>query len=416
MGVGGDNYGDELQVAWRLYDLTEAEEATRFRPIAADKPLLRMLLTNNSAGVYARMCAAYFLADTDGEARSLLTNYLASSNLRHRFNAARTIQWFASHAKGEPCQWASMQLVRMVENRSLELPAFRSYRPSPGDDPKEGDFLDDDTPPINYVVATLGRVKEPRAIPGLESLIQRNPGNYYGAVGALGEIGDPSVGPFLLDVLNCGNVSEVGAALGALKYQPAAHRLVSCLFSSGDSRTKTAILESLREIGDPSVVPEIEKYVHSLPQSDELPQRKAGERILRQLRAQDSLAVTLTMLENETDRDERIHLIRALGRYQDERARSKLFVLAVSSNDTLIRENAIGALAAAGDKSSLMTLVDLLESNSPAPTEFDKMAILAGHPRDYTRWETAVALRRATREDFGTNAGQWRSWLERNTR
>jgi hypothetical protein len=94
-----DNYGDELQVAWRLHILIEE---ARFKVLPPDRPVIRMLLADTNTSPCSRMCAAYFLADSEINARSLLTSYAASTNLRHRFNAARTIQWFAAHKDGKP--------------------------------------------------------------------------------------------------------------------------------------------------------------------------------------------------------------------------------------------------------------------------------------------------------------------------
>jgi hypothetical protein len=135
------------------------------------------------------MCAAFFLADSELEARALLTNYLDSSNLRRRYNAARTIQWFAWRSNDEAREWAVGELTKMVENRSLELPAGT---PSSATEAEGYDYLDETLPPLANVVSLLGELREARAVPGLTSLVGSTNGD-FGASSALRKITSPPV-------------------------------------------------------------------------------------------------------------------------------------------------------------------------------------------------------------------------------
>ena len=185
-----DNYGDELQVAFRLHILTEEQH---FKPEPKDRATLKEIMINDRLSSYSRMCAAFFLADSEPDARALLTNYVSSSDLRRRFNAARTIQWFAWRPNDEAREWAVGELIKMVENRSLELP-LGTYTPSGTNTEAEGfDSMDDAWTPLAHVVDMLGDLRERRAVPSLTSLVHSTNGDYYGASSALQKIASPPV-------------------------------------------------------------------------------------------------------------------------------------------------------------------------------------------------------------------------------
>ncbi|PWU11837.1 MAG: hypothetical protein C5B50_22510 [Verrucomicrobia bacterium] len=130
----------------------------------------------------------------------MLTNYSGSTNIRHRFNGTRVIQWFAREAPpGEPRDWAALELTKLIQNKSLYIPSSPyTYSPSPGYETNGSDVTDDTSTPLHYVLQTLGELKDPRAIPCLEAMIERGEDISFSATTALGQIGDPSAGPFLL--------------------------------------------------------------------------------------------------------------------------------------------------------------------------------------------------------------------------
>jgi HEAT repeat protein len=397
--------GGELQVALRLHLVVNE---MKFRPMAEDRPILKSLVTNKAASAYSRICAAYFLLDSDADARALLTNYVASSNLRHRYNAARAIQWFAFDAQGEAHEWATLELIKMVENRCLETPS-NTETPSRGYEVGY-DLMDDHYTPLDYVIDTLGELKERRAIPALMSLIERHRWQSSSAVSALGEIGDPSVAPFLLknfvdrDSLGCGH------ALALLRYRPAVPLLLDHLNHSETAYGQERVLDDLLEMGDASALPDIEKFAQS---PREQGARKAAARVIAQMRDKDPVASLLAMLDKEQG-DERVDLIRDLGRYPDQRAIDRLFALAVSFDDTLIRGNAIRTLGRMGDQRALLALVAVMETNAPPPVKFDMVAMLDGSRPDYSKVEAARALHEATRRNLGEDPKTWRRWIVEN--
>jgi hypothetical protein len=184
-----DNYDDELQVAYRLHILTEEQH---FKPEPKERTTLRAIMSNEALSSYSRMCAAFFLADSERDARALLTNYVASSNLRRRFNAARTIQWFAGRRNDEAREWAVSELIKLVENKSLELPPNPSTHSSATE--ADGyDYKDETLTPLMNVVYLLGELRELRAVPGLTSLVHSANGYDYGASSALQKITSPPV-------------------------------------------------------------------------------------------------------------------------------------------------------------------------------------------------------------------------------
>jgi HEAT repeat protein len=400
----GGNYGDDVQVAARLEVLLVE---MHFKPENGDQAVLKVLMTKRGADPYSRICAAYFLLGQSADARSLLTNYLASTNLRERFNAARAVQFFASGATGEPCDWADVQMVRMIENRSLEI-TFGTQHYTLGFDREGSDALDDGLTPITEVIRTLGELKERRAIPGLKSLIERNY-EAESAASALGQIGDPSVGPLLLSEFDRTGSLDFADALASLQYRPAVPSLLNRLRRTTNSYEGTALLEDLLRMGDASVLPEMENYLQSLPSSDET-SRKAGLRILAQMRDKDPVQSLVRMLAEEKNNDDRVELIRALGRYPDQRAIATLAALAVSSDFSRLRRNAIWTLEKMGGHSALLALVSVLETNAPPPVEWDKPDILNNRPPDISRKEALSALQTATHQDFGLDADKWRRW------
>ncbi len=175
-----DNYGDELQVAFRLHILTSEQH---FKPEPSERSTLKAVMTNDALSSYSRMCAAFFLADSELDARALLTNYLASSNLRRRYNAARTIQWFAWRSNDEAREWAVGEMIKMLDSKSLERPPGTST-PSSTTEAEGYDYTDETCTPLRNVVHMLGDLRERRAIPGLTSLVQSTNGD-YGASSAL---------------------------------------------------------------------------------------------------------------------------------------------------------------------------------------------------------------------------------------
>jgi len=381
----------------------------RFKPRPDDYAVLKAVTTNKVESPYARICAAYFLLNSDFEARALLTNYVASTNARHRFNAASAIQQFAWWADGEPREWATVELLKMLENKSLEIEGG-TYSPSKGYEENGCDMMDDILTPLHYVIRTLGDLKERRAIPMLEQLIERDGRDSYYATEALGNIGDPAAGPFLLSKYDSENWRSLGQALATLKYLPAVPKMIARLKLAEPGFDAERILDNLADIGDASVVPAVQDYLQSLPPGEQR-ERKVAVRVLAQLGEKDPVAALLALLDEETDKLEKVELIRALGRFVDQRSIDKLALLAVTSDHTLYRGNAIRTLGRMEDRKALLALVSILETNAPSPVEFDKVAILDGRPPDYSKKMAERQLREATRQDFRADPDQWRQWI-----
>jgi len=264
--------------------------------------------------------------------------------------------------------------------------------------------------PSRYLLYTVGEVRERQLIPALKIMIELQSFGASQAVRALGEIGDASVGPFLLSKFSC-EEAEYGAALGMLKYRHAVAYLTNCLDAGKGGSIE--ILHDLLAIGDPSAVPSIERFVNSLPENASK-SRRIAECVLLQLREGNASAVLVSTLDAEKDEHEKIEMIRELGLYYDQRAIDKLFEIAVSSEHTLLRGSAIWTLGAMKDKKALLALISVISTNAPPPADFDKLAILAGRPKDYSRLEAAKALRHTTRQDFDYDAVAWSRWVTEN--
>jgi hypothetical protein len=403
-GQGHDNYGNEVQIAWRLNAVLEESEY-KFRP--EDRPGFKLLFEDRTASVYARLCAAYFLIDTDMAARAFVTQKLSSTDMHERYNAARVIQWFAETTpEGEPRHWAADELIKLIENRGLEgAPPDTMFVP-------EGE--DWNSPPFEYICRTLGKLKDPRALPALMALNDRDMNNSSDPLYAIGNIGDIAAGPYLLHKLEERKQSSIVAAqLGHLKYRPAIPALMEEIRAAkafSDAQPYVQALVSMGSPGDEAIA-EVEKLVANLASDKE---QRLATRMLVQLKGGDPVGRLLQMYQEEKDQNEQIDLIWRLRDYQDLRVTHFLSQLARNSPVEILRKQAIWGLGAVKTRPALLELASLLDVPFPTDLKRDKFDILEGTPSIALRKQIVFSLKMATDQDFETDSTKWRDWISQH--
>lgn len=376
-------------------------------------------LRDGKKSLYARLCAAYFLLDEQEEARKFVEEQLASKNLRHRYNAAKTVEL---HVRRDSTKtWGLNLLIGLVADGSLDGSGVHSS--PPGEFP-EGDRNDIMFTPIDDICRDLGFMKEKKAVPALISVLERRPRTDRAAF-ALGEIGDQRAVPALMKILKdtpgFGH-SEV-TALGKLKAQAAVPVLVSQLgrpkirapdpFASSDidiSETRI-LLEALLEIGDLDAIPAIEKFLKGdFPKEAKAPAR----RVLAQLNSADPAKSLLELLESETYEPERSDLIRSLTKFRDSRVVGELTTIARSSDSAFMRREAIFGLRDIGDRQSLLALAALLDLTIPRDLKARWGWRTLPDFQRYFPETVEMCLKQRTRQDFGKDRGKWETWINEN--
>lgn len=410
-GTGYDNMGDELQVYYRIRG---AADFAKYKFKDPDANAWKTLLQDTKPSVYARLCAAYFLLNDDKEAWSFVEEKLRSENLRYRFNAARVVEMFAYRSSGASREWAVKRLIQLLEDRSLEGVQWESSQN--GEFP-EGDWMDINLSPIDQICTRLGFLKEKRAVPVLVSLIKRRV-NAVDAADALGDIGDPQVGPDLVELLNSQerlmNEHLVVEAIAKLKYQPGAAVLAARLQATPAPGWYTidVILDALLEIGDRNVIPNIEKYSQSdIPNET----RSTAKRVLIQLKERDPIPKLLSMLEEESDVSCKAHIIQDLAHYKHPAIVPKLADIAETSDSAFLRRNAISSLKTVGNRQALLALAGLLDTEFPTKLKAEHGWKFA--PNDWPKYFhelLADCLKQATKQEFGADSRKWREWIEAN--
>ena len=413
-----DNMGWEQQVYYRLENL---RRETGYTYQESDAAQWKLLMQDTKASMYPRLCAAYFLSGDDKDARQFIETQLRSDNLRYRFNAARALEMFAGTSKGAAKEWAVDLLIKLLENRTLEIHInYDAHNHLKGNSP-ENDRDDDILTPIDRICIRLGFLKEKQAVPVLISLVNRRvcPDD---AAYALANIGALEAAPALLELLKSKefvlNEHMVVDALAEFKYRPAAPVLAAKLLTppqANDQYTTERILDALLEIGDPSVVGDIEKYLQG-----DIPQdlRSAARRVLVQFKEKDPVPSLINLLDNETNKYSRTEIILDLARHKDGRVVKKFSELARNSDSASARSHAIWGLERMGGREALLELASLLDVKFPKDLKAD-IETKGNPPSDFSKYfpeQVARCLQVETKQDFGTDSQKWRQWLQANLR
>ena len=125
-------------------------------------------------------------------------------------------------------------------------------------------------------------------------------------------------------------------------------------------------------------------------------------------------ALPICLLDKETYEPERSDIIEALAKHKDERVVKRLTGIAAESDSAFMRREAIDGLSNTGDKRSLLALASLfdLTFSKDLKAEWGWKGI----PDFRTYFPDLIErrLRWRTKQDFGTNRGQWEAWIKAN--
>lgn len=402
----------ELQVHYRLKQLLHKAGYTFEDSHTA---AWRKLMLDKNENIYARICAAYFLLDSDEKARTFISQQVRSKDLRHRYNAAEAVRFYV--ARDATKSWGVDLLIELLADGSLDDTGVEE---SPRGRFPNGDRLDIKSAPVEQVCSDLGYMKEPKAVDALISVLQRCP-DVGGAAFALGEIGDPKATPVLLKVLRSGTGDQhrIIVALGKFKCREAVPILTGRL---GDPQSSTVengevesevILEALLAIGDQRAVPSIERYSKENHRRESI---AVARRVLVQFKSADPTIDLLALLDAETDAFEKCKIISTLVKYPNARVVAKLNQLAKTSDSAVLRRDAIFALRDIKTREALLGLADLIDYRFPKHLK-SFPAIGKGDPPDFSEYfpELIVGLlKQTTSQDFGFDKSRWVDWITSN--
>ncbi len=394
-----DSMQFNLQVEARLVG---AHYRLRYKYAEQDHEQWLKVLRNQKENIYARICAAHYLADTSEEARKFLGSQIESQNLRYRYNAAEAVRRFIG---GDPeKKWGIDLLLKHISTGALDGSGVRS---SPDGSFPDGDRLDITYTPLNEFCWNLGTMKCSRAVPVLIGVLERKP-ETYGAAFALGEIEDRTAIPVLMNILTNrpeANGDEV-MALGKLKAEEAVPIFISRL----GTRKAGSVLEALLESGDKRAIAPIKSYLATNPDKS---YAAVAKRVLAQLDSADPVAELLALLEAETDDHERRNLGFALARYPtDPRVLDGLSTIANNSDSAYMRRDAITALGKMDTSKSLLYLASLLDQKFPNDLNVWGWKVVPKNFTEYFHQHIHETLTNKTGKHFPPQSAPWKQFLE----
>ncbi len=424
IGWETDCSGNTTQTGYRLALMIYPEsEVFYYKPKPEHLPIWKGLMRDTSASNYARQCGAFFLLDTDADARRFLEKEMRNKDARRRFNAATMLSFFMkqcwrTEAHKSPPQWSINLAISLLADGSLDRIWIREG--IVGGQGPEADSSDILGTPIWDLCSMLGSLKESKAVPALISVLERDPKNPT-AAWALGEIGNPTAIPVLLHILKNGSGydhSEV-TALGKLKCKDAVPILTARLghpkttFGDLEIGETRIILEALRDIGEKVAIDPIKEFI---PLSDNSEKTAVARRVLAQLELPDPVTALLELFRHERNEYEQSAIISDLADNMDERVIKELVAVSRTSESAFLRRCAITELGTQKFPAAVRELALLLKVEFPN-TLTAKWG-WKGRPPDFDKElheQIVRGLKSVTKQDFGENADKWLDWLDHDS-
>jgi HEAT repeat protein len=321
--------------------------------------------------------------------------------VRFRYNAAKIVQTHLD--RHESCDWAATTLVKLLDSGTVDGSDSSS---DPAAEFPLGDKEDAHCCPTDDICRTLGRIRSREATEPLIRLLRRRPYSSQ-AVVALGEIGDPAAIPVLLERFEASSslpANEV-AALGKLKVRQIVPKIAPLLNGpNGDSglsydQTKV-ILDALRDIGDRSAAPSIEKFYARTRRVD-------AKRVLLQLTEPDPVPALIEFFDGNSDDYAYVDVLEDLCRFDDPRVTQFLKTIAANAPSETLRLTAIRGLGSLHRQDALMALVGLFAVRYPPTMDVRVGPGPAIKASDYFPDLIRRTLMDATGQDFGRDADAW---------
>ena len=403
----------ELQTCYRLAWVRYRD----YVPKEGDLKVWKELMQSEDADKYARMCAAYFLLDSDEDARKFIEERARSKDPRTRFNAAKVVEMYV-HRDAEK-EWGVDLMIELIKVKALDDVGVRT---SPEGDFPEGDRDDIMASPLDDICWGLGWMKVQAAAPVLIDLLERQP-RCGGAAFALGEIGDKKAIPILMKIMKEGTGYEGRevASLGKLKAREAVPMMIERFqtiepdpmgLNFVDFETTLA---ALLEIGDKRAIKPLEEYIEEDHPAE---WKRMARRFLVQLRDEDPVDELVKLVGEETSVYAQSDIIRDLAKYPSERSVKALGKWGATSRYELVRSICINCLAQIGGKDALLELAVLVDADCPDDIEQRFMKGYASEPDPAVRLHQLARelLKDATKQDFGLKTAEWREWIAENVK
>jgi HEAT repeat protein len=275
-------------------------------------------------------------------------------------------------------------------------------------------------PGSDDAVTALGMIGDARAIPVLAAVAKRNPGS-YDAVTALGMIGDARAIPVCLELLQHADQAikkkdfsddvpprELTEVLGKLKAREAVPTLLTYLHSAD-------VIHALGEIGDDRAVEALQRIFDAQGRVDPDPysweqrfqERTFAARVaLIKLKHGDPIPKWLDLLQDRSlSATQRWQTVKELRQYPDPRLISPLLELVKTDPEEPVVSRAIEALSAIRYKAVVAGLIECFDVRFPVkPAQKGRIspAELFG--------KMAGALKSLTGKSFGPVKADWEKW------
>jgi len=403
-----------------------ARSQSRHVPDQQDIPALLEFMHDQRRSATARLCAASLLLDLDvTEARGLVEQYLRDAKPGSYHDALAVVNRRAFRAPDD--KWASGLLLAVIDRDYAgvieTLGSLRESRPtSRFTDDDDATYVVPGRPPedilsgwyhlvreFDRIFFTVARNKSVSAVGVLQRVIKANP-NTDRAAHALGEIGDRSAIPALIEGLAAAHVQSRDyyvSALGKLRATAAVPVIADLLEESmdGGRDMSEVCVNALGRIGTRDSASALRKVAEGTKASREV--RAIAEMYLAELAADDPGLALLERLRKATDPQARWRYLARLGELREPRAVPDVLALARHSENARDRCSYVQWLGRIGGARAVSGLVELLGSREAV----ESRGVLL---RGFGTYEKCIAraLKQATGVDFGTDAQAWKTWLE----
>jgi len=399
--------------------LLGADQQLDYTNPSADRDKWQRVLTDERANIYARMCAAQYIAATSEEARNFLERQLASPNLRHRYNAAEAVLWHIGMDHDN--KWGIDILLQHTTAGHFDgvytHGKTTSADSSVGKAYPDGDQSDHKFSPLDDICTHLGLLRCQRALPVLMGVLERKPGQMSAAY-ALGQIGDPKAIPSLIKSLQAqpahADLSRLIASLAYLKATEAVPHLLRHLNAPGTDPNGLPhtgqLLDTLRTLGGKQAIGGIRTYLTSHPDS---PWQTTAQRVLVELEAADPVAELITRYQAAQKEEDQEEWLLALLRYpEDPRVCRVLATTAGNSEYYFLRMAAIDGLGQINSRESLLALANLLDHRFPDNLKGSSI-LRVGRSKPELEFARRIheSLKLLTGKDLPPDAAVWKKEL-----
>jgi HEAT repeat protein len=255
-----------------------------------------------------------------------------------------------------------------------------------------------------HIVWDLGTLKVKAAVPSLIEALRRNPEENSHAAFALGEIGDPAAIPVLLETVEIDGRLQDDQAYALRVFK--SDKLLPIVLRHLDDEVAVDLLVEMK---DARAIAPIKRYLQEHPNGPTSPFKLKFA--LAKMRGNDPADLAtrlLAMLEKDISEAAQLELVGTLGETRDPRAVLPILRIAQVSNDPVLLNIAIDALATINNDQAIGGLIQLLERDYPTK--------LIGKGSSTTIPEMILRkLNEITGQNLGNKPDAWKAWLTKRS-